>query len=95
MGPFWVSAHQDLGASADPYRAVTLLSARVLLRWFIFPIILHFHETCQLVRRKALVPPGDLLPSSISQGIKHFSTRPDSRQLQAPPQQLLSSDSMA
>lgn len=81
MGPAGDGAHQDLGASADPYAAVTSLSARLSLRWVFSPIILHFHKACQLARRKALVPPGDLLPSTVPQGIKYFSARPDSRQL--------------
>lgn len=58
-------------------------------------VILCFHKICQLARRKALVPPEDLLPSTIPQGIKHFSTRPDSRQLWAPPQCSLAPGSMA
>lgn len=76
--------HQDVGASADLYRAVTSLSAKLLQRCFVgffSPVILRFHKICQLARRKALVPPGDLLPSIIPQGIKHFSGRLESRQL--------------
>lgn len=81
-------AHQ-----ARSVRSVTLFSDKVLLRWVFSPAILHFHKM-ELVRIKTLVPPRDLLPNTLPQGIKHFSTSSDSRQLWAPPQGLLPPDSM-
>lgn len=80
MGPAGNGTHQDVGASADLYSAPGS-STGVFCFFFFSPVILCFHKICQLARRKALVPPGDLLLSIIPQGIKHFSGRLESRQL--------------
>lgn len=58
MGPAGNGAHQDLGASADPYRAVTLLSARLSLRWvgFFSPVNPSFSRDPPISEMKGTSP---------------------------------------
>lgn len=81
MGPAGNGYPPGCGSLSRPLPRSYLAQCWALAEEFFSLVIFRFHKICQLARRKALVPPGVLLHSTIPEGIKHFSTRLESGQL--------------